>query len=69
MRRLIHLIPLLVLTASTAGCGSQVPADSSPPPGVVKNPVHPDPQAIQRRKLIAIDPQKGDAPSRIDGKR
>jgi predicted small lipoprotein YifL len=66
---IIYLMLLLLLTASAAGCGSKAPADSNPPPGVIKNPVRPDPEIIRKRKLMLIDLHKGRAPSRINGKR
>lgn len=56
MRLFIYLMLLLLLTASAAGCGSKAPAGSNPPPGVIKNPVRPDPQAIKSRKQMLIQP-------------
>lgn len=69
MRLVFLLLPLLLSIASAAGCGSKSPADSNPPPGVIKNPVRPDPEAIRQRKLRLIDPRKADAPARFEGKR
>jgi len=69
MRLFFYLVPFLLLATGAAGCGSKVPADSNPPPGVFKNPISPDPEAIKRRKGMLIDPQKKVAPSQIEGKR
>jgi hypothetical protein len=69
MRLFISLLPLVFLAASAAGCGSKIPADSNPPPGVIKNLVRPDPDAIKKRKLTLIAPQTAGDPSRFEGKR
>jgi predicted small lipoprotein YifL len=69
MRLFIYLMLLLPLIASAAGCGSKAPADSDLPPGVIKNPVRPDPDAIKRRKQMLIQPQNGGNPSRLESKR
>lgn len=69
MRRFFHLVPFLLLAAGAAGCGSKAPADSNPPPGVFKNPVRPDREAIRERKLRLIDPRRRDGSSAIEGKR
>jgi hypothetical protein len=68
MRYFILLLPLVFLAASAAGCGSKIPAGSNPPPGVIKNPVRPDAEAIKRRKQMLIQPQNGGNPSRLEGK-
>lgn len=68
MRLFIALMPVLFLAASAAGCGSKIPADSNLPPGVIKNPVCPDPEAIKKRKQMLIDPSKQGGPSRLGGK-
>ncbi len=69
MRLFFRLMPLLLLAASATGCGSNSPAASHPPPGVIENPHRPDAEAIQKRKQMLIDPRKGGAPSPSDGKR
>jgi hypothetical protein len=69
MRFFVYLLPLVLLVASSSGCGSKSPADSVPPPGVTKNPHPPDPGAIKARKQMLIDPRTGGVPSRPDGKR
>lgn len=69
MRPFVLLLPLLFLAASAAGCGSKIPADSVPPPGVIENPVRPTPEAMQRRKQLLIDPRRRSTPVRFDGKR
>jgi|GEM_PF-5448177 len=69
MRCFLSLILLWLLAASMTGCGSQSSADPNPPPGVTKNPVCPDPEAIQKRKLRLINPQKGKIPPRLGSKR
>jgi hypothetical protein len=69
MRLFIYLMLLLLLTASAAGCGSKAPADSNPPPGVIKNPIRPNPEIIRKRKLMLIDPQMGGNPPRFENKR
>jgi predicted small lipoprotein YifL len=57
MRPFIHLLFLLFLAASAAGCGSKSPAKADLPPGTIENPVRPDPAAIQNRKQMLIDPK------------
>ncbi len=69
MRPFLFLLPLLLWVASAAGCGSKVPAGSHPPPGMIENPVRPDPEAIQRRKQMLIDPRNRVVPIRSEGKR
>lgn len=69
MRPFLILMPLLLWAASTTGCGSKVPAGSHPPPGVIENPVRPNPGAIQQRKRMMIDPRPGGARPRLEGKR
>jgi hypothetical protein len=59
MRPFIHLMPVLFLAASAVGCSSKLPADSVPPPGVIKNPHNPDPGAIQIRKQMLIERGRG----------
>lgn len=66
MRPFVLLLPVLLLAASAAGCGSKVP---NPPPGLIVNPVRPDPDAIQRRKQMLIDPRRPSAPNPFEGKR
>jgi hypothetical protein len=53
--RFFHLMLLVLLAASMAGCGSKSSADSFPPPGVIKNPHNPDSGAIKTRKQILIE--------------
>lgn len=69
MRPFLYLLFLLFLAASAAGCGSKAPAGPNPPPGVIENPVRPNPDAIKQRKLMLIEPHKSGAPSRFEGKR
>lgn len=69
MRPFLILIPLLLWAVSTTGCGSKVPAGSQPPPGVIENRVRPNPEAIQQRKRMLIDPRNRVVPTRSDGKR
>lgn len=69
MRLFLHMTLLVLSAASAAGCGSKSPANSFPPPGVIKNPHNPDPRAIKTRKQMLIDPRKGGSPARFDGKR
>lgn len=69
MRPYLFLLPLLLLAASAAGCGSKVPAGSHPPPGVIENPIRPDPEAIQKRKQMLIDPRSRGVPIRSGSKR
>jgi hypothetical protein len=69
MRHSLHLILLVLLAASAAGCGSNSSEDSSPPAGLVKNSISPDPKSIKTRKQMLIDQRKGNVPSRFVGKR
>ena len=69
MRLLLILVPILLLAASTAGCGSKAPTGSHFPAGVIENPVCPDPEAIKSRKRNLIDPRPEAAPSRSEDKR
>ena len=69
MRPFLYVLPLLLWVVSATGCGSKAPAGSNPPPGVIENPVRPDPEAIKMRKPLLIEPHNPAAPSRIQGKR